>query len=105
MNMINKNTKTDKVLSLATERLANDVANMSVKRNSAIDVFNSTVKNLEAINKDLKSSAERYRAFARVALDKAEEADSIVADNEVVCNKIYEIIGKPPVSAAADEAA
>lgn len=101
MNRINRKSTTDQVFSFATERLSRDVSSMEAKRSSAIDVFNATAKGLEAINKDLTASAARCRALAATAIAKAEEAEKMIADNSNVCQKIYEIIGKPVVSEIA----
>lgn len=95
MNRINKKTNTEQVLHFASERLTSDVALMSAKRTKAINVFNDTVSNLESINNDLRVSAQRCRDMAKIAVLKAEEAEKMIADNENVCQKIYEIIGKP----------
>lgn len=101
MNRINRKSTTDQVFSFAAERLSSDVSTMEAKRSSAINVFNATAKGLEAINKDLTASAARCRALADTAIAKAEEAEKMIADNNNVCQKIYEIIGKPVASDAA----
>ena len=98
---INKKTNTENVLSFVTDRLNHDVADMSIKRNRAIDVFNATAKNLELINKDLQATADRCRKLAEQAMAKAEEAERMMADNNTVCQKIYEIIGTPSAATAA----
>lgn len=58
-------------------------------------IFNSTVKNLETLNAELRVSADRARQFAKAANEKADEAERKIAENNSVCQKIYEIIGKP----------
>ena len=95
MTIIKKNVSSEKVINLATDRLANEVSSMRVKSDSAIGVFNSTVKNLESINAELRVSADRARQFAALATEKAEEAERKIAENNSVCQKIYEIIGQP----------
>lgn len=95
MTIIKKNVSSEKVINLATDRLANEVSSMRIKSDSAIGVFNSTVKNLESINAELRVSADRARQFAALATEKAEEAERKIAENNSVCQKIYEIIGQP----------
>jgi len=95
MTIIKKNVSSEKVINLATDRLASEVSNMRVKSDSAIGVFNATVKNLESINAELRVSADRARQFAALATEKAEEAERKIAENSSVCQKIYEIIGQP----------
>ena len=95
MTLVKKNASTEKVVSLATDRLSTEVTNMRAKSESAMGVFNATVKNLEAINAELRVSADRARQFAALATEKAEEAERRIAENCSVCQKIYEIIGKP----------
>lgn len=92
---------TSQIINAAAERLQSDVDLMSAKRNAAINVFDATTKNLKSINASLAASAERCRSLAEVAMRKAEEADRMIEDNEMVCRKIYEIIGKPCESEAA----
>lgn len=101
MNRINRKSTTDQVFSFATERLSRDVSTMEAKRSSAIDVFNSTAKGLEAINQDLSASAARCRALAATAIAEAEKAEKMIEDNSNVCQKIYEIIGKPVIAEVA----
>ena len=95
MTVIKKNVSSEKMINLATDRLASEVSNMRVKSDSAIGVFNATVKNLESINAELRVSADRARQFAALATEKAEEAERKIAENNSVCQKIYEIIGQP----------
>lgn len=98
MTIIKKNVSSEKVINLATDTLANEVTSMRVKSDSAINVFNATVKNLESINAELRVSADRARQFAALATEKADEAERKIAENNSVCQKIYEIIGHPQVA-------
>ena len=95
MTIIKKNVSSEKVLGIANERLASEVTLMRARSDNATNVFQSTVKNLEAINADLRVSADRARQFASAATAQAEEAERKIAENTAVCQKIYEIIGQP----------
>lgn len=95
MTIIKKNVSSEKVINLATDRLSSEVSNMREKSDCAIGVFNSTVRNLENINAELRVSADRARQLAALATEKAEEAERKIAENNSVCQKIYEIIGQP----------
>ena len=100
MTIVKKNVSSEKVIGLAADRLASEVTSMRAKSDSAIGVFNATVKNLESINAELRVSADRARQFAAVAIERAEEAERKIAENNSVCQKIYEIIGQPVAAAA-----
>lgn len=95
MTIIKKNATSEKMINLATDKLASEVTSMRAKSDSAIGVFNSTVKNLESINAELRVHADRARQFAAIANEKADEAERKIAENNSVCQKIYEIIGQP----------
>ena len=101
MALINKKTTSAQVLGIATDKLSGEVTSMRCKSDAAMGIFKSTVANLESINKELRASADRARQFANMALDKAEDAERKIAENESVCQRIYEIIGKPAEVSAA----
>lgn len=95
MTITKKNISSEKMLGLASDKLASEVTTMRARSDHATNVFQSTVKNLEAINADLRVSADRARKFAAAATAQAEEAERKIAENTSVCQKIYEIIGQP----------
>lgn len=95
MMMKNKTVDTEKVVSTATARLSAEVETMRSRSECAMNVFRSTVENLETINKQLQASADRARQFAQKATENAEEAERRIQQNNSVCQKIYEIIGFP----------
>jgi len=95
MSIAKKNVSTEKIINRATQSLGFEVETMTSKSNSAINVFNTTIQELEAINADLQVSADRARHLAKIANEKADEAERKIAENSSVCQKIYEIIGKP----------
>lgn len=98
--MMKKRTNSAQVLNMATTSLSSEVAVMQSKSDSAMGVFKSTVANLVSINKELRESADRARQFAKMATERAEEAERKIAENESVCQRIYDIIGKPAEAAA-----
>ena len=95
MTVIKKNVSSEKVMTLANDRLSSEVSVMRTASDHAMGIFSSTVKNLESINDQLRVSAERARQFAAMATEKAEEAERKIAENNSVVQKIYEIIGQP----------
>lgn len=101
MSMIKRNASSAQVLGLATDRLSSEVSAMSTRADAAMGVFKSTVANLQSINKELRVSADRARQFAKLASDRADDAERKIAENESVCQRIYEIIGKPADTSAA----
>ena len=101
MSLIKKKATSAQVLGAATDCLSMEVNSMSTKSDAATSIFKSTVANLVSINKELRVSADRARQFAKMATDKAEDAERKIAENESVCQRIYEIIGKPAESSAA----
>ena len=100
MPFVKKTATSAQVLDMATSKLSSEVSVMQSKSDSAMGVFKSTVANLVAINKELRASADRARQFANMATAKAEDAERKIAENESVCQRIYEIIGKPTEAAA-----
>lgn len=95
MTMMKKKSTSAHVLGMATDCLSVEVNAMSTKSDAAMSIFKSTVANLMSINKELRMSADRARQFAKMATDKADAAERKIAENESVCQRIYEIIGQP----------
>jgi len=95
MTIMKKNVSSEQMINLATDKLSSEVSTMRARSESAMGVFNATVTKLEAINSELRISADRARQFAAIANEKADEAERRIAENNSVCQKIYEIIGQP----------
>ena len=89
-----KNMTTAQVLTTATDKLAGDISQLTAKRDQSLSIFRQTAQNLEAINTELVGTINKMDEMMQFIATQKEAASKVIADNNHVTEKIYDIIGK-----------
>lgn len=85
---------TAQVVAAATTKLAGDISNLSTRRNHAISVFRQTAEDLGTINTQLAASVTQLDELVQFVQSERDTATKMIADNEHVRTKIFDIIGE-----------
>jgi phage-related minor tail protein len=89
-----KNMTTAQVLTTATDKLAGDISQLTAKRDQSLSIFRQTAQNLEAINAELAGTINKMDDMMQFIATQKEAAGKVIADNNHVTEKIYDIIGR-----------
>lgn len=85
---------TAQVLTEATDKLASEITSLTAKRDQSLSIFRQTAQNLDAINTELTGTINKMDEMMAFIADRKEAASKVIADNNQVTAKIYDIIGK-----------
>ena len=89
-----KKMTTAQVLTEATEKLSGDISQLTAKRDQSLSIFRQTAQNLEVINSELTGTINKMDEMMQFIATQKEAASKVIADNNHVTEKIYDIIGK-----------
>lgn len=95
--MMTRSTKvktTEQALSVAMSKTAGDIANLSMQKENAVRTFRQTANDLKTINEGLSASLDNFAKLQQFISEKVSEAEQMIADNNKVCEKIFDIIGE-----------
>ena len=85
---------TAQVMTEATEKLSGDIIHLNAKLDQSLSIFRQTAQNLEAINSELTGTINKMDEMMQFIASQKEAANKVIADNNHVTEKIYDIIGK-----------
>lgn len=90
--MLNKKTTTEQALDAALSRLAGEISAQTLKRNSALAVFEKTLGDLQAANLCLETSIEKLDKLTAEAAKMKESANAAMEHNAATMKRINEIL-------------
>lgn len=89
-----KTVTTQEAIAAATTKLAEDVSNLSVRRDSAVSTFRNTANQLDSINEELRGTMDNFTRVAAFIAEQSNAAAKMISDNTKVRDKIVELIGE-----------
>lgn len=90
---MSKTKSTEQIVSLATNRLAEDITTLATRRDSALSIFRQTANSLGTINNELTEKITQLDAMTTFLASQRDSASQQIADNEAVRSRILEILG------------
>lgn len=89
-----KKMTTAQVMTEATSKLSAEITQLTAKRDQSLSIFRQTAQNLEAINTELSGTINKMDEMVAFINTQRNAAKKVIADNNHVTEKIYDIIGK-----------
>ena len=88
--MIKKN---EDVIAAATNKLSADIKELTSKKQGALQVFLNTASQLQSVNAQLDDKINQCDEIMSLVTSVKTDAETMKADNDVICEKIRAIIG------------
>lgn len=85
---------TDDAINAATDRLASDVKDLSIKRDMALSTFRQAATDLDNVNCGLRAKIAKFDELAQFIDSQRSTASLIIEDNDAVRKRILDIIGE-----------
>lgn len=85
---------TEQVIAKATQRVSNDMATLSTRRDGALSAFRRARAELQAVNIETQKGLDRLSALREFIENEVASGEKMISDNTHVCDKITEIIGE-----------
>lgn len=89
-----KKMTTAQVMTEAATKLSDEIALLTEERDLSLSIFRQTAQKLEAINTELTGTIVKMDEMMQFIVTQKETASKVIADNNHVTEKIYDIIGK-----------
>lgn len=85
---------TREALNTVTTKLAEDIGNLSTRKENAVSAFRNTAIELDVINTGLRASMNDLEGLSAFIAEQRDAAAKEINDNTKVRDKILELIGE-----------
>jgi hypothetical protein len=85
--------KNNDVIVAATTKLSADIKELTSKKQIALQVFVNTASQLQSVNAQLDDKINQCDELMSLVASVKTDAETMKADNDVICEKIRAIIG------------
>ena len=82
------------VIVAATTKLSEDIKELTSKKQGALQVFVNTASQLQSVNAQLDDKINQCDEIMSLVASVKTDAETMKADNDVICEKIRAIIGE-----------
>ena len=86
--------KNNDVIVAATNKLSADIKELTSRKQSALQVFVNTASQLQSVNAQLDDKINQCDELMSLVASVKTDAETMKADNDVICEKIRAIIGE-----------
>lgn len=86
--------KNKDVIVAATNKLSEDIKSLTAKKQGALQVFVDTASQLQSVNAQLDDKINQCDEIMSLVASVKTDAETMKADNDVICEKIRAIIGE-----------
>jgi ABC-type transporter Mla subunit MlaD len=86
--------KNKDVIVAATNKLSEDIKELTSKKQGALQVFVNTASQLQSVNAQLDDKITQCDEIMSLVASVKTDAETMKADNDVICEKIRAIIGE-----------
>ena len=86
--------KNKDVIVAATNKLSEDIKELTSKKQGALQVFVNTASQLQSVNAQLDDKINQCDEIMSLVASVKTDAETMKADNDVICEKIRAIIGE-----------
>ena len=86
--------KNKDVIVAATNKLSADIKELTSKKQGALQVFLDTASQLQSVNAQLDDKINQCDEIMSLVASVKTDAETMKADNDVICEKIRAIIGE-----------